>query len=201
MAEKTDKVELIKSGNFTITCIHSNPIRVEAKIVFNLEHLSYKLLFNLMEIAHKHGFGCSSPTFNSQTDQTMYFLIGTIASSIRSVKPCVSRLEECLEEISAFSLYFLQQLDFSNVDMSMFDGVVIGDVEKMVMIKDIYYNGSWDLLISSLKLGRFAEAAVSAAVLRKFEEVNNKDLSFAAIKVNGVLDYLDMLGDKEPVLN
>jgi hypothetical protein len=187
------KIELIDADNFKILHIYSNPPRLEAKVLFDRDHISQKLIFTLMEISHAHGFGCSPPHFKGPDDPNMIFLIGSILPSERSLNKYVKRIQECLVEIQDFANDFSRQLDFSRLDVSMFEGVDIDSFypEHLSALKDQNYNGSWKSFYKDLvKEGRKEEAAIIKCCM-KFEETNIKDIGFVGHKLSYTLHMLN----------
>jgi len=185
---KTETIRL--DDKFDIMYINSVPPRIEAKLEFDKNHISQKLIFTLMKIAHFHGFGCSAPFFGEIQSQAMSFLIGTVVQSRRAIKKHLERMHACLNDLFMFVESFNRQLDFSTLDLSMLDGVFIGDVEKIAAVRDQHYDGSWDQLRDSLEEDGFPDAAEVAMRLKQFEEVNNKDIGFIGFKLNYVLNSL-----------
>ena len=122
---KQDKIDIetINVEGFVILHVLSKPPRIETKVVFDRDNISQKLLFTLMDISHDHGFGCSSPYFNGPNDPSMTFLIGTYLPTNRSLKKYVKRMYDCLLDIKDFADDFNAQLDFSQLDLTMFSDV------------------------------------------------------------------------------
>ena len=192
------KFENIKVGNFNIIHALTDPQRIEAKLEFQREDISQKLIFSIMEISHAHGFGCSKPTFGGIEDPKIYFYVGTILPSPRSLKKYVDRMKDCLLDLYNFSCVFLKQLDFSNIDMSMFEDIEVGDVEKVAALRDQYYGGSWDKLQEAFV--DYKETLEIIDALKEFESRNNKDLGLIGHKVNYLLDTIDAEKSKKLVV-
>jgi hypothetical protein len=199
--KKEIKIDTIQLDKFNVMFVNSSPPRLEAKLEFDKQHSSQKLIFSLMEITHHHGFGCSPPFFGGREAVEMSFLIGTVVTSKRSVAKLLKRLHACLEEVVSFSESFISQLDFSNLNLSMFDDCVVGDVEKIITLRDQYYEGSWKKLKNALLEEGLEEAAQMTVALQKFEKINKKDLGLVSHKLNYVLDLLYTNKEKEPVFN
>jgi hypothetical protein len=195
------KIETIQLGKYNVMLVNSSPPRIEAKLEFDKQHASKKLFFSLMEISHHHGFGCSPPFFGGKENPEMSFLIGTVVSSKRTIAKLLNRLHACLEEMVSFSEVFISQLDFSNLDLSMFDGCLVGDVEKIISLKDQYYGGSWQELEEDLLEGGQEEVVKMVVALQKFEKVNKKDLGLVSHKLEHILDLLYVSGEKGTVFN
>ncbi len=200
------KIDTIQLDKFEVMLISSSPPRIEAKLEFDKQYAFQKLFFSLMAISHNHGFGCSPPFFGGKEEQSMSFLIGTVVSSKRSIAKVLKRLHACLVEIVSFSESFVSQLDFSNVDLSMFEDFFIADVEKIVSLKEQFYGGSWQELKDSLEEDGLTDAVVTISALEEFERVNEKDLGFVAHKLSGILQSMfyreeDISGSKGTVLN
>jgi hypothetical protein len=184
---KLISAQTIDIGRFRALYFGSMPPRLEAAVVFDGHTLSQKLVFQMMDISWRHGFGCSAPQFEDEGD--LVFSIGTILPSSRSLRRCASRLRACLEEIEDFSADFARQLDFSTLDISMFSGLdPVGlDPSFMAAVRDQRYDGSWDrFLRAMLDKGRQEEARMVERC-RDFERTNGKDLGLVGNKLLDVL--------------
>jgi hypothetical protein len=189
------KVELIDVDNFKILHVCSSPPRLEAKIIFDRDHISQKLIFTLMEISHTHGFGCSPPHFKGPNDPVMIFLVGVILPSKKSLNKYIKRMRGCLTEIQTFANNFSQQLDFSTLDISMFGGIELDGFypEHLAALKDQNYNGSWkDFYEAMLEENRKDEAEIVQRCM-KFEELNAKDIGLVGHKLSYILHMLDQV--------
>lgn len=195
---KTDTLQLDK---YTVYYIHSKPKRLEAKLIFERDHISQRLIFSLMNIAYRHGFAFSPPFFKCPEDLVMTFLIGMAVSSSKALPAQLKRFKVCLDDLDVFAQDFLKQLDFSTLDISMFEGVEVGDVERIAAIRDQYYNGSWDSFYDILKNTGYKEAAEITLRLKKFEEVNNKNVGLVGHKLNSFLDDLFLSKSNGKVIN
>jgi hypothetical protein len=195
------KIDTLQLEKYIVYYIHSKPKRLEANLIFERDHISQKLIFSLMDITFKHGFGFSPPVFKCLEDKNMTFLIGSVVSSSHALPAQLKRLEICLNDLNVFSQDFLKQLDFSTLDISMFEGVEVGDVEKVAAIRDQYYNGSWEHFYDVMKNGGFDEAAEITLRLKRFEEVNNKNIGLIGHKLNYVLDTLYLSKNNKKVFN
>lgn len=193
-------IELIKVEEFVILHVFSNPQRIESKIVFDRDNISQKLIFTIMDISHQHGFGCSSPHFNGPDDPTMTFLVGTNLPTKKSVNKYVKRMYACLLDIKDFSTDFNKQLDFSQLDLTMFSDMNPMDFypEQIAAMRDQHFGGSW---------GEFKQALLSEnketeldVVDRcvKFEKINKKDIGLVGHKLNYIID---MLGETNSEVN
>ena len=188
------KVEQI-NAEFKILHIYSNPQRLEAKIIFDRDHISQKLIFTLMEISHTHGFGCSPPYFKGPEDTGMTFLIGCVISNKRSINAYVKRMENCLLEIQNFANNFSKQLDFSMLDVSMFGEIDIESFfpEHLAALRDQNYKGSWKRLYNALiKEDRDEEADMVSCCI-EFEKANGKDMGLVGHKLGHLLNMLDQV--------
>jgi len=197
----TNIPEIIKIDDFEVLFFNNSPPRLEAKIQFDRSHVSQKLIFKMMSITHLHGIGCSEPVFGRKEDGTMNFFVGIVVSSRKNITKHLQRMKGCLIDIFIFLSEFRRQLDFSTIDLSMFDGIVMGDVEKVAAVRDQVYRGSWKDFIEALSLEGYNEAADVAFRLEKFEQVNNKDLGYVGFKLNLLLDSLFEEQSKKLVLN
>jgi hypothetical protein len=192
------KFENIKVDKFNIIHALTDPQRIEAKLEFFREDISQKLIFSIMDITHAHGFGCSKPKFGGIDDTKICFYVGTVLPSPRSLKKYVEKMKDCLLDLYDFSCDLLRQLDFSNIDMSMFDGVDVGDVEKIASLRDQYYEGSWDKLKEAFFEYESTDEIIETLI--KFEKANGKDLGLIGHKVNLLLDTIELDKNKKLVV-
>lgn len=193
MAKSNPEVEFIKIGEFSVVLIKTMPMRIEAKIIFDREHISQKLVFTLMDMAHKHGFGCSSPKFGLPDKDSMTFLVGLILPTQRSLKKYLTKMSSCLEEISEFVKDFIKQLNFTNLDISMFSEIEASRLfpEQLAAIRDQFYHGSWEEYFEDLlEEGKEDEAEIVARCV-EFESLNKKDVGLVGHKLDSVLQYFD----------
>jgi hypothetical protein len=198
-------VDIIELENdFKVLYVSSKPPRIEAKIVFDRDSISQKLIFTMMDIAHRHGFGCSPPKFGGPEDSQMSFLIGTILPSSRSLNKYLKRISSCLFEVTEFTEEFARQLDFSRLDLTMFNGMEAADIypEQLTALKDQIYNGSWKDFRDMMS--EEGKEDVADIILRcmKFEKKNNKDLGLVGHKLGFMLEVLDeYYGDENLEVN
>jgi len=201
--KKNIDVKIIELGEFQALLVKSRPARLETKVVFSRDDISQKLVFMMMDISHKYGFGCSSPKFNLPDKDSMTLLVGTILSNQRSIDQHLARLYACLQEISEFMQDFQQQLNFDCLDLSMFDGVDVEDIypEQLAALRDQNHDGSWqsfyDFLIQE---GKRIEADIVERCVR-FEQINNKDVGLVGHKLDYVLQMLNKLPSTSAKLN
>lgn len=175
--------------------LKTRPARLETKVIFQRDDISQKLVFMMMDISHKYGFGCSSPKFSLPDADSMTFLVGIVVPNQRSLDKYLVRLYACLQEISEFMQDFKQQLNFDRVDLSMFEGVDAEDVypEQLAAIRDQSHGGSWQSFYDSLlQEGRKAEADIVARCVR-FEEANRKDVGLVGHKLDYMLQTFSKL--------
>lgn len=186
-------LELIHlNEKYKIHHIKTNPPRLEAKIVFDKEDISQKLIFTLMNLSHKHGFACSSPRFRPADDPSMSFLIGTILpdDKTETLEHYSARLLVCLDAITDFADEFVRQLDFSCIDISMFEPAYGVCSTDLAAVRDQYYEGSWSKFKTDLlNEGREEEAEILSSCM-EFESLNNKDVGFVGHKLDSLLDFL-----------
>lgn len=193
------EVEVFNIGEFTVSLLHVKPLRLEAKIIFSRDHISQKLIFTLMEITHNYGLGCSQPYFQGPDDSNMVLLVGCVVDNKRSMKKHFNRLHDCLSEIKDFSYNFSQQLDFTKLDISMFNDVDFSDMypEHFVVLKDQYYSGSWEEMEKALALeGRNGEVEIIKCCV-EFEKVNSKDIGLVGHKLGYMLQMLEQVPPAE----
>lgn len=193
------KVEIIDLDEFKVLHILSSPQRIEAKVIFNRDHISQKLIFTLMDITHNHGFGCSQPHFQGPESANMIFVVGTILPGRRSLKKYLAKLQDCLTEIKIFVEDFLKQLDFSILDISMFAGLDLTNFnpEHLAALRDQDYHGSWENLYQSLVEDNRKEEAAYVQSCMKFEHQNYKDIALVGYKLSYMLGLLDQLPETE----
>ncbi|MHA2216337.1 MAG: hypothetical protein ACXACY_10385 [Candidatus Hodarchaeales archaeon] len=188
------KIESITiSGGFKVLHVKSKPQRLEARVVFDRDDISQKLMFTLMEITHNHGFGCSDPSFDGPEDPSMTFNIGTILPSPRSINKYIERMYKCLIDIRDFAISFSKQLDFSKLDVSMFRDTEISEFypEHMAAIRDQHYRGSWEEFYDAMVSQKKDEEANVILCCMKFEKINNKDMGLIGHKLGYTLHALD----------
>lgn len=179
--------QIIDIGRFRALLFGSTPPRLEATVVFDGHTLNQKLVFQMMDISWRHGFGCSAPQFGEKGD--LVFSIGTVLPSPRSLRRYSSKLAACLEEVADFSAEFARQLDFSKLDVSMFGDLDPAslDLAFIAAVRDQQYNGDWNrFLRAMLEKGRKEEAKVVERC-RDFERTNGKDIGLIGNKLLDVL--------------
>lgn len=201
MRKKRDeiKVEAIDLEEFTVLLVKSRPPRLEAKVIFGKEHISQKLVFTLMDISHKHGFGCSSPKFGLPYEDAMTFLIGTPIPTQKSAGNYLSKMYECLLEITEFSNDFIKQLDFTRLDLTMFADADVENIfpEQLAAIRDQNYDGSWKEFYRDLvDEGQDEEADIVVKCI-KFEELNKKDIGLVGHKLEYIFQGLEKKKPRE----
>jgi hypothetical protein len=158
--------------------------------VFDGHALSQKLVFQMMDISWRHGFGCSAPQFEDEGD--LVFSIGAILPSSRSLRRYAAKLRSCLDEVADFSAEFARQLDFSTLDISMFGDLdPTGlDLSLIAAVRDQQYNGSWDRFLRAMREKGRKEEATVVEKCRDFEQINKKDIGLIG---NKLLDTLAMV--------
>jgi hypothetical protein len=189
---KSATVEVIEIEEFKVRYIKSNPPHLEAKIIFNRDHISQKLVFTMMNIAHIHGFSCSAPVFRNVEDGSMTFIVGTILPSARSKDKYLKRILGCLYDIREFSELFSKQLDFSRLDLTMFGGIDIDAFypEQLAAVRDQHYNGSWKKFRKALEEEQRFEEADVITKCYEFEKINKKDMGLVGHKLGYMLNML-----------
>lgn len=181
--EKDTKFKIIDAEEFKFAYFKNGPTyRLEAKIIFEQEHISQKLIYSLMEMSHAWGFGCSSPIFSK--DDSATFCVGTIVSS-RLSKSYINRLVDCMRDIRDFADSFLKQMDFSTLDLSMFKKDHFDDLspEEIALIRDHNFNGSWESFHNELVKNDQLEEAEIILKFMEFEKINKKDIGFVGKKL------------------
>jgi len=197
MTSELIAAQVIDVGPFKAYYFNSRPPRMEAAVIFDVSQLSQKLIFHMMEISWKHGFGCAPPQFGTPDDEDeLVFSIGTSLPSSRSIRKYSARLQRCLGEIRDFAEDFARQLNFHKLDLSMFAGLAYKefDPQFLATLRDQNYNGSWIAFQKDMAShGRMEEAEVVERC-RMFEETNEKDMAL----IGGKLRYeLAMLAETE----
>jgi len=193
--EKTISANLVDIGpKYKAWYFESSPPRLEVAITFDADNYSRKLLFRLMDITHSHGFACAAPRFveDAEGEQQMLFSIGTNLPSSRSLKKYSKKLCACLDDVFAFNDEFVRQLDFSLLDMSMFDGVDLYEFDPMTMatIRDQHYSGSWDEFRQDMLDDDRKDDAELIDRCEKFEKVNEKDMALVGAHLEHLLDHM-----------
>jgi len=198
MSPELIAAQIIDVGPFQAFYFDSRPPRIEAAVIFDSSQLSQKLIFQLMEISWRHGFGCAPPQFGTPEDEDqLIFSIGTSLPSSRSIRRYSARLKRCLREIRDFAEDFARQLNFRNLDLSMFEGLSYAefDPQYMAALRDHNYNGSWVAFQKDMiSHGRLEEADVVDRC-RRFEEANEKDMGLIGAKLRYEFAMLAEAGD------
>jgi len=194
MKKDTTKIKEIDVNGFNVLLVKSRPPRLEAKIVFDRDQISQKLLFTLMEISHRNGLGCSEPHFGLPNENSMTFLIGTILQSQKEAPKYYSRIYACLEEIKKFSEDLFKQSDFTYLDLTMFKDIDVSEIfpEQLAIIRDQNYNGSWQDFYHDLIDGGKKEEADIISRCIQFETNNNKDIGLVGNKLEYTLIAVDL---------
>jgi len=189
------KIELLDVDDFKVLLIHSRPPRLEAKVIFDRDHISQKLIFTLMEITHAHGFGCSAPQFNGSNDPSMTFLIGNIIPNKRHFKRYLERIKECLTAVKGFAHDFSRQLDFTTLDISMFNDLDLSGFypEHLAALRDQHYDGSWKKFYKAMASENRQDEAELVRCCMEFEKVNSKDIGLVGHKLGFMLHMLDQV--------
>lgn len=191
-------LDVLKAGKYKIVKIASTPPRLEAKIILDKYNLSYRLICIMMETTHQHGFSCSPPLVKENRD--VIFLVGTILPNRLYLKKYLNRMENCLNDLTEFFEYFTCQLDFSNVDVSMFSGIDLENFRstEILAVRDQHHNGSWEDFIKYLeKKNKLDEIEVLNKCMI-FEVKNKKDLSLVGHKLDDTLHNIiqkEFVGD------
>lgn len=191
--KKDIKVKVIKDGDYTFLHILSNPSRLQVKFVLDRNDISQKFLFTLMEICHRYGFSCSPPSFSGPDSMDMVFFVGTVLASKWLVKLHIPRLRACVDDLVNFLKLFQKQLDFSNLDVSMFGGIDLEtlDLPYLAALRDQSFDGSWIKFRSALiESGQSQEASVIDKCLL-FERENAKDIGFVGHKLGSMLRSME----------
>lgn len=186
--------QIIDIGRFKALYFGSAPPRLEAAVVFDGHTISQKLVFQMMDISWRHGFGCAAPQFEDKGE--MVFSIGTVLPSSRSLPRYAAKLSKCLEEMADFSADFARQLDFSTLDISMFQGLdpVELDLFLIAAARDQQYGGNWEAFQRAMKESGRDEEAKIVECCQAFEKINGKDIGLVG---NKLLDTLAMVLDGE----
>ena len=183
--------QIIKIGDFNVKYYKKIP-EIRAEILFEREHLSQKLLFSLMSITYEHGLSCSPPQFQGVSEEKLFFSISLTLSSTRIYKKGLEKMHACLLDITEFSKDFLKQLNFDNLDISMFEPEDIDVLfpEQLASLRDQQYEGSWTKMYEELKHFQQEEDAKLIKKCMEFETKNNKDLGFVGYKLNYFLELI-----------
>jgi hypothetical protein len=102
----------------------------------------------------------------------------------------------CLFEIYEFSQEFERQLDFSRLDLSMFNNLSVNSInveiypEQLAALRDQLYNGSWKDFGDAMKREGKGDMADIAIRCMKFEKQNKKDIGLIGHKLGFMLSML-----------
>jgi hypothetical protein len=178
------------SKRYSMFRINSKPPKLEAKIAFNVKDMSQQLIFRIMNITHRRGISCSSPSIANDND--VIFLVGTFINGIFGQKKSVRILEKCLDDLKEFINDFDTQLDFSRADLSMFENVNLPkiDVMEIIAVRDQYFNGSWIVFRDEIIESGVADGVDIIDSCIEFEAINNKDLGLVGHKLAETLTIL-----------
>lgn len=186
---------ILDIGEFKAFYFNARPPRLEAAVGFDADHFSQKLVFQLMDITHRHGFACASPKFGAGEDEgKLVFCIGTSLPSSRSLRRYSAKLHSCLKEISAFHEDFIQQMDFSRLDISMFNGTIPFDPSLLAAVRDQHYGGSWDAFRKDMVDEERSVEAEIVARCQQFEKANSKDIGLVGQQLEHTLSMLEEEG-------
>lgn len=187
--------EIINIDGFSI--IHlSDSKRLESKVIFDRNDINQKLIFTLMNISHKYGVGCSAPKFSNNFE--MIFYIGADASTKNQLQKNSNNLVNCLKEVKLFSEEFNKQLDFSNLDLTMFNEEDLYEFspEHLAAVRDQHFGGSWAKFKRTLKKeGKMYESKIIDKC-KKFEKINEKDLGLIGHKLSEIIEELGVAENK-----
>jgi len=183
----------VNIGEFKAFYFNSRPPRLEAAVGFDMDHLSQKLVFQLMDITHRHGFACAAPKLGtSGNDEDKFvFCIGAVLPSSRSLKRYSKKLHACLVEVSAFHDDFMRQMDFSRLDVSMFNGFAPFDIPLLAAVRDQHYGGSWDAFKKDMVNEQRDVEAEIVARCQAFEKINSKDIGLVGQQLENTLSMLE----------
>jgi hypothetical protein len=193
MPQRNIKVEIFEIAGFKMLHVRSRPPRIEAKVIFDREDISQKLIFTIMDLSHAHGFGCTAPSFQDAEDPSMTFMIGTMMPSSKSLGRHAQRLAVCLNDVANFAREFARQLDFSVLDLTMFHGIDLDGVypEELAAIRDQHYSGLWcDFRKAMLDNDRLEEADIIHRC-EEFERLNGKDIGYVGHKLSTILEMME----------
>lgn len=183
---------ILDIGEFKAFYFNSRPPRLEAAVGFDTDHFSQKLVFRLMDITHRHGFACASPRFGTGEDEgKLVFCIGTSLPSSRSLRRYSAKLHSCLQEVLAFHEDFMRQMDFSRLDVSMFNGSVPFDPSLLASVRDQHYGGSWDAFKKDMMDEERPAEAEIVDRCQRFETVNSKDIGLVGQQLEHTLAMLE----------
>jgi hypothetical protein len=177
-------------GRFKALYFGCAPPRLEAAVVFDGDTLSQKLVFQMMDISWRHGFGCSAPQYEEQGD--LVFSVGTTLPSSRSLRRFAAKLNNCLEEMADFAAEFARQLDFTTLDISMFSDIDPADLDlaTIAAVRDQQYGGNWEALQRAMDEEGRKEESVVVGRCREFEKVNSKDIGLVGHKLLDTLAFM-----------
>ena len=196
---KQVSAKLIEIEEYKAWFFDLNPPRLESAYPFHINNFSKKLIYEIMNITHKHGFSCSGPIFgNQEHPEEVIFSIGIMLPSSRSVKKYSDKMYKCLLDISSFDKELKRQTDFTFIDLSMFTDLDLEyfDPQLLASIKDEKYRGSWDLFYEEmLKINSSTSELIRKCV--EFENVNDKDISLVGFQLDqSLLMIEEILSEK-----
>jgi hypothetical protein len=184
-------IEEIVVEEFTFQFIDMKNPRIEAQLLLNKEDLVPKFLYKLMELSHLHGFGCSAPFFY-ESGASVSLFIGTKIEQKYDFDFYAQKLLICIREVKKFIEYFSNQINFSNVDISMFTDIDPNYFypDQLATIRDQNYQGSWNGFIKDIENNTEYDTQLIKKCI-DFEKINNKDLGFVGLKLSSLLLSFD----------
>lgn len=187
--------KIIEFENYKFWYFNTTQPRLETFFSFHIDHFSQKLVYKIMDLTHSHGFSCASPIFKNENDLSgqVVFCIGARLPSKKSLNKYLLKLHNCLKDISNFNKNFSKQLDFSIVDLSMFDDVDFSrfDLLTFATVRDQYYNGSWDEFYNDMINNNKNDEAKIIDQCRKFEKENGKDIALVSNQLDIVFSFVE----------
>jgi hypothetical protein len=173
--------------------------QLEAYVIFNRQVISQRLIFLIMEMTFKYGISCSNPKFSNASD-TMCFKLSSPIYHSATLKRIQINFENCIREIKDFQKDLQRQLDFSKLDLTIFQGVdtSLFYAEHFSAVVNQYYSGDWNSYLNDMiSQGRDMEAQF-IEICMAVEQQCNVDIGLVGHALN---EYLDQIGSTDKILN
>jgi len=88
----------------------------------------------------------------------------------------------------------MKQMDFSKLDLSMFNGSVPFDPSLLAAVRDQHYGGSWDAFKKDMMDEERPTEAEIVARCQQFEQANSKDIGLVGQQLESTLSMLEEEG-------
>lgn len=192
--QQTISARLVEIGDFKAWYFDTKSPRLESVFSFPRDHFSQKLVYSVMNIAHKHGFACAAPVFGNESNpDQVIFCLGAELPSSKSIRKYSAKIGSCLADIARFSEDFSKQLDFSIVDLSMFGGVDFDYFDPLMLatVRDQHYDGLWEKFHKDMMEDDREEDADLITRCKVFEDKNGKDIALVSAQLDETLSMVE----------